>query len=69
MIETILGNKTTFRLLRCMYLAPNRYYTAPELYTLVKAGHSPIDQCLKKNEFLQSFIDRGNNKKKIQIKF
>ncbi|MFA6023500.1 MAG: nucleotidyltransferase domain-containing protein [Candidatus Pacearchaeota archaeon] len=67
MIETILGNKTTFRLLRCMSLSPNQFYTAPELYNIVKAGHSSIDQCLRKMTFFNLLLVEGTKRKRYKL--
>lgn len=51
MIDNILGNKVLMRILRFLYLSPNRYFSFLELEKFVGAGREGIKLALRKLEY------------------
>jgi predicted nucleotidyltransferase len=51
MIDNILGNKVLIRILRFLYLSPNRYFSFLEFENYIGAGREGIRLALRKLEF------------------
>lgn len=51
MIDNILGNKVLMRVLRFLYLSPNRYFSFLEIEKFVGAGRAGITLALRKLEY------------------
>src|SRR3989344_2459810 len=51
MIDNILGNKVLMRILRFLYLSPNRYFSFLEIERFVGAGRAGIILALKKLDY------------------
>lgn len=51
MIDNILGNKVLIRILRFLYLSPNRYFSFLEIEKFVNVGREGIRIAMKKLEY------------------
>ncbi len=51
MIDTLLGNKVLMRILRFLYLSPNRFFSFLEIEEFVGVGRAGIISALKKLEY------------------
>lgn len=51
MIDNILGNKVLMRILRFLYLSPNRYFSFLEIEKFVGTGRAGITLALRKLEY------------------
>jgi predicted nucleotidyltransferase len=51
MIDNILGNKALMRILRFLYLSPNRYFSFLEIEKFVGTGRAGITLALRKLEY------------------
>jgi len=68
MIDNILGNKALIRILRFLYLSPNRYFSFLEIEKYVGVGREGIKYALKKLEFFDMIYINKNGGKKYKIK-
>src|SRR3989344_2144744 len=68
MIDNILGNKALIRILRFLYLSPNRYFSFLEIEKYVGVGREGIKYSLKKLEFFDMIYINKNGGKKYKIK-
>ncbi|MBI2136490.1 nucleotidyltransferase domain-containing protein [Candidatus Woesearchaeota archaeon] len=69
MIDNILGNKVLIRILRFMYLSPNRYFSFLEIEKYVGAGREGIKLALRKLGYygLAYVEKKGGNRYKLKL--
>ncbi|HLC91043.1 MAG TPA: nucleotidyltransferase domain-containing protein [Candidatus Nanoarchaeia archaeon] len=69
MIDTILGNKVLVRILRFLYLSPNRYFSFLELEQYLGAGREGIRQALRKLvHYDMAYVEeKGGKRYKINL--
>ncbi len=69
MIDNLLGNKVLVRILRFLYLSPNRYFTFLDLEKFVGAGRAGIRLALRKLEYYGLvYIERkGGRRYKLKL--
>lgn len=69
MIDNILGNKVLVRILRFLYLSPNRYFTFLDLEKFVGAGRAGLRLALQKLEYYGlAYIERkGGRRYKLKL--
>ena len=69
MIDTILGNKVLVRILRFLYLSPNRYFSFLELEQYLGAGREGIRQALRKlMHYDMAYVEeKGGKRYKINL--
>lgn len=69
MIDNILGNKVLMRILRFLYLSPNRYFSFLELEKFVGAGREGIRLALRKLEYygLVHVEKKGGKRYKLKL--
>jgi len=69
MIENILGNKVIIKILRFLYLSPNRYFSFLEIEKLVGAGRAGIVSALHKLRYygLAYIEKKGGKRYKLKL--
>ena len=69
MIDNILGNKVLVRIVRFLYLSPNRYFSFLEIEKFIGAGREGIRQALKKLVYYEMVYveDKGGRKYKLKL--
>ncbi|MEK6845968.1 MAG: nucleotidyltransferase domain-containing protein [Nanoarchaeota archaeon] len=69
MIDNILGNKVLMRILRFLYLSPNRYFSFLEIEEFVGVGRAGIISALKKLEYHEMvYVERkGGRRYKLKL--
>ncbi len=69
MLDNILGNKALIRILRFLYLSPNRYFTFLEIEKYVGAGREGIRLALRKLEYynLVYVEKKGGRRYKLKL--
>ncbi|MBL7147341.1 MAG: nucleotidyltransferase domain-containing protein [Nanoarchaeota archaeon] len=68
MIDNILGNKVLMRILRFLYLSPNRYFSFLEIEKFVGAGREGIRLALRKLEYYKMVYMEKKGGKKYKLK-
>ncbi|MBW2975418.1 nucleotidyltransferase domain-containing protein [Candidatus Woesearchaeota archaeon] len=64
MIDNILGNKVLMRILRFLYLSPNRYFSFLEIEGFIGAGRAGIMSALKKLDYYGIvYVERKGGKR------
>ena len=64
MIDNILGNKALMRILRFLYLSPNRYFSFLEIEKFVGMGRAGTVLALKKLEYYKmAYVERKGGKR------
>ncbi len=69
MIDTLLGNKVLMRILRFLYLSPNRFFSFLEIEEFVGVGRAGIISALKKLEYHEMvYVERkGGRRYKLKL--
>ena len=68
MIDNILGNKVIVRMLRFLYLSPNRYFSFLEIEKFVGAGRAGIVAALQKLEYYGLVYTEKKGGKRYKLK-
>ena len=68
MLDNILGNKVLIRVLRFLYLSPNRYFSFLEIEKFVGAGREGIRLALRKLEYYDMVYTEKKGGKKYKLK-
>lgn len=68
MLDNIFGNKVLMRILRFLYLSPNRYFTFLEIEKFVGAGREGIRLALRKMEFYGMVYVEKKGGKRYKLK-
>lgn len=68
MIDNILGNKVLIRILRFLYLSPNRYFSFLEIERFVGAGRAGIMSALKKLDYYGMVYVEKKGGKRYKLK-
>src|SRR3989338_10057977 len=68
MIDNILGNKVIIRILRFLYLSPNRYFSFLEMERFVGAGRAGIVSALQKLEYYGLVYTEKKGGKRYKLK-
>ena len=68
MIDNILGNKVIIRILRFLYLSPNRFFSFLEIEEYVGVGRASIILALKKLEHYNMVYVEKNAGKKYKLR-
>ena len=68
MIDNIIGNKVLVRILRFLYLSPNRYFSFLEIEKFIGAGREGIRQTLKKLVYYEMVYVEGKGGRKYKLK-
>ena len=68
MIENIIGNKVMVRILRFLYLSPNRYFSFLEIERFVGAGRAGIVSALHKLEYYGLVYTEKKGGKRYKLK-
>ena len=64
MIDNILGNKALMRILRFLYLSPNRYFSFLEIEKFVGTGRAGITLALRKLEYYKmAYVEKKGGKR------
>ena len=64
MIDNILGNKALMRILRFLYLSPNRYFSFLEIEKFVGTGRAGIALALRKLEYYgMAYVEKKRGKR------
>ena len=64
MIDNILGNKVLIRILRFLYLSPNRYFSFLEIEKFVGMGRAGITLALRKLEYYKmAYVEKKGGKR------
>jgi len=64
MIDNILGNKVLMRILRFLYLSPNRYFSFLEIEKFVGMGRAGITLALRKLEYYKmAYVEKKGGKR------
>lgn len=64
MIDNILGNKVLMRILRFLYLSPNRYFSFLEIEKFVGTGRAGITLALRKLEYYgMAYVEKKGGKR------
>ena len=68
MIENIIGNKVIIRILRFLYLSPNRYFSFLEIERFVGAGRAGIVSALQRLEYYGLVYTEKKGGKRYKLK-
>lgn len=68
MIDNIIGNKVIIRILRFLYLSPNRYFSFLELEKFIGAGRAGIVSSLQKLEYYGLVYTEKKGGKRYKLK-
>ncbi len=68
MIDNIIGNKVTVRILRFLYLSPNRYFSFLEIERFVGIGRAGMKEALKKLEYFGLLYTEKKGGKRYKLK-
>ena len=69
MIDNILGNKVLMRILRFLYLSPNRYFSFLEIEGFIGAGRAGMGLALRKLEYygMLHIEKKGGKRYKLKL--
>ncbi len=68
MIENIIGNKVNIRILRFLYLSPNRYFSFLEIEKFIRAGRAGMVSALQKLEHYGLVYTEKKGGKRYKLK-
>ena len=68
MLDTILGNKVLIRVLRLLYLSPNRYFSFLEIEKFVGAGRAGLQLALIKLQYYHMVYVEKKGGKRYKLK-